>query len=309
MRLFVYFCLILSLVATSSTVRAATHKDSYLDMARQGWSYELRTTMIGRDLSIPVHINGRDLAGASICMVGERPNARSLEVINAFRKLVAHVYGKPVPMRFAGNRAQDCGQGRIIVLRLYSGTPPNRALSDDLNWMNRTYQLGLPKDRFYAASSPAMAQTFFGRRGQGTHIMVQQTAVPGSDRLENIFFRSILVEELYQSFTFGMDILQFDKQGPFYSKLQEVPLNLNRLPWGSRGFKRALLGTNPPGLCEFDILMMHAVAQAPVDETTMPVFIEFIDENFDDLVATTRTTMEDETYGIILDTDCRPVMD
>ncbi|WP_245306219.1 hypothetical protein [Roseovarius aestuariivivens] len=265
--------------------------------------------MIGRDMSIPVHINGRDLAGASICMVGERPNVQSLEVINAFRKLVADIYGKPVPMRFAGPTARLCGEGRVIVLRLYSGAPPNRALSDDLNWMNQTYQFGLPKDRFYAASSPAMAQTFFGHRGQGTHIMVQQTAFPGSDRIDDTFFRSILIEELFQSYTFGMDILQFDRAGPFFSKLQEVPLNLHRLPWGSRAFKRALLSSNPPGLCEFDIMMMHAVARSPADQTTMPVFIDFIDHNFEKLVKMTRATINDETFAAIIDPTCTPVAD
>lgn len=291
-----------------SPASAATHKDSYLDMARQGWNYELRTTMIGRDMSIPVHINGRDLAGASICMVGEQANAQSLEVINAFRKLIGDVYGKPVPMRFAGPTARNCGGGRMIVLRLYSGTPPNRALSDDLNWMNQIYQFGLPKDRFYSASSPAMAQTFFGRLGQATHIMVQQTAIPGRDQLDDAFFRSILIEELYQSYTFGMDILKFSPEGAFYSKLQEVPLNLHGLTWGSRAFKKALLGSNPPGLCEFDLFMMHAVAQAPVDETTMPVFIDYIDANFDVLVQMTSDTIQDSEYDVIRDPQCQPIM-
>ena len=308
MRAVKYLLTTFPLLALASIGWAAPQKDSYLDIARKGWSYELRTTMIGRDMSIPVHINGRDLAGASICMVGERPNRQSLEVINAFRKLIAHVHDKPVPMRYAGPRAEACGSGRMIVLRLYSGTPPNRALSDDLNWMNRTYKLGLPKDRFYAASSPAMAQTFFGHRGQGTHIMVQQTAIPGSDRLDDAFFRSILVEELYQSFTFGMDILQFDSDDPFHSKLQEIPLNLHRLAWGSRAFKRALLGSNPPGLCEFDVFMLHAVAKAPVDETTMPDFIDYIDANFEDLVDMTRGTIADGTYDVILDPDCQPLV-
>lgn len=307
MRAVLIICLSILSTALASNSGAATHKDSYLDIARQGWSYQLRTTMIGRDMSIPVHINGRDLAGASICMVGERPNGQSLQVINAFRKLVAQVYGKPVPIRFAGPTARLCGEGRVVVLRLYSGAPPNRALSDDLDWMNQTYQFGLPKGRFYAASSPAMAQTFFGRRGQATHIMVQQTAIPGRDRMEDTFFRSILIEELFQSYTFGMDILQFNREDPFFSKLQEVPLNLHRLPWGSRAFKRALLGSNPPGLCEFDVMMMHAVAGSPADETTMPVFIDYIDQNFDQLVQASRATIEDQTYKLIIDRNCQPV--
>ncbi|GFE52257.1 hypothetical protein So717_40100 [Roseobacter cerasinus] len=288
---------------------ALADRAAFVDLARRGWNYELRTTMVGRDLSIPVHINGRDLAGASLCVVGERPHPNSLEVINAFRTLAAHVFSKPLTMRYAGADATSCGSGRTVILRLYSGHPPNRALSADLGWMNGIYQLGLPPKREYAATSPAMAQTFFGRRGQGTHIMVKQPRVATLGTLERSFYTSILVEELFQSFTFGMDILLFDRAARFQSKLQETPLNLQRLPWESRDFMRALLQSNPGGLCIFDVFMMHAVAEAPVDQTIEPGFIDYIDREYDQLLVRATETMRDARFAPILMPDCRRAPD
>ena len=283
---------------------AHADKAAFLDLARQGWTYDLRTTMLRRNMAIPVHINGRDLAGASLCLVGERPHPKSLEIIDAFRALAQRAYGKPLTMRHAGPRAAGCGSGRTVVLRLYSGFPPNQALSDDLAWMNRVHQLGLPPNGYYAATSPAMGQTFFGRRGQGTHIMVKQPAIARLGRLERAFYKSILIEELFQSFTFGMDIVQFDRSGGFLSKLQETPFNLYRLSWDSRDFMRALVNSNPGGLCVFDVFMMHAVAEAQVDQTTDPAFIHFIDREYDRLMARTLETVADPRLAEIYDPDC-----
>lgn len=301
MRLWISALCLAALLVTPATA----DRTVYLDLARRGWSYELRTTMVGRDLSIPVHIHGRDLAGASLCIVGERPHQASLDILNAFRALARHVFGKPLTMRYAGRDASGCGSGRVVVLRLYSGHPPNRALSADLRWMNHVYQLGLPKARFYAATSPAMAQTFFGRRGQGTHIMVKQPGLDRPGRLERAFYKSILIEELFQSFTFGMDILLFDRASAFQSKLQETPLNLQRLSWESQAFMRALLRSNPAGLCAFDVFMMHAVAEAPVDQTIDPGFIDYIDREYDALFDRAAATMTDARFAPILATTCQ----
>lgn len=280
-------------------------KAGYLDLARQGWSYELRTTMVGRDMSIPVRINGRILAGASLCLVGEKPHPQSLKIINAFRALSLHTFGKPLTMRYAGADASLCGSGRTVVLRLYSGYPPNRQLALDLNWMNRTYELGLPPRASFAATSPAMAQTFFGRRGQSTHIMVKQPALTRLGRLETAFYKSLLVEELFQSFTFGMDILLFDRTAVFQSKLQETPLFLGSRSWESRAFMKALVRANPGGLCEFDVFMMHAVAEAPVDQTNEPGFIDYIDEAYEHLLEKAHNTMADPRFALIFDPLCQ----
>ena len=52
---------------------AAASKQEWLELARLGWGYELRDTMVGRDMSIPVRIHGRAHAGASVCVIGEAP--------------------------------------------------------------------------------------------------------------------------------------------------------------------------------------------------------------------------------------------
>ncbi|MGB3243920.1 MAG: hypothetical protein WBB25_05270 [Sulfitobacter sp.] len=276
----------------------------YVNLARQGWNYKLRTTMVGRDLTIPVHINGRSLAGASLCIVGDIPHPQSLEVIDAFRKLIGHTYAKTLTMRYAGDTAAKCGASRTVILRLYSGFPPNAGLSADLAWMNAVYQLGLPKRRFFTATSPAMGQTFFGRRGQGTHIMVKQPAHQRTSKLEAAFYRSILIEELFQSFTFGMDILLFDRNAVFTSKLQETPLNLHRLSWESKDFMRALLNSNPGGLCLFDVFMLHAVARAPVEQTVEAGFITYIDQEYDTLLAMAQKTVGDPAYAPLIAQSC-----
>lgn len=304
MRGGLFLCGVVALVLLSAGQGRAADRQSFLELARSGWNYQLRTTMLGRDMSIPVHINGRDLSGAALCLVGDPPTAQSLAVLNTFRALARHVFGKPLPMRYAGRRARSCGSGRTAILRLYSGFPPNQALTQDLDWLNEAYGLGLLPGRFYTATSPAMAQTFFGRRGPATHLMVQQAdAPPGS--LEETFYRSILIEELFQSFTFGMDVLLMRRDPVFLSKLQEVPLNTHRLPWGSKAFMSALLRSNPPRLCEFDVFMMHAVAGSAVDQTTEPAFIDYIDTEFDRLAALTATTRADPRFSLILDPDCR----
>ena len=277
---------------------------SYLALARTGWTYDLRTSMMRRDMSIPVHINGRDFAGAALCIVGERPTRQTQATLTAFSDLARHVFGRPLPMRYAGTEATHCGPRRTVILRLYSGYPPNHALTRDLDWLNATYELGLPKRRSYAATSPGQAQTFFGRNGAATHILVQQGPNAG-DALQDTYFRSILVEELFQSFTFGMDILMLRRKPEFASKLQEVPLNIHRLPWGSPAFMAALVSSNPSGLCAFDVFMMHAVAQSPVDQTTDPAFLDFIEARFDDLDGRARETLADPRFAGVLDPECR----
>lgn len=296
--------LLAALVLTFAAPADADERAAYLDLARQGWNYKLRTTMVGRDASIPVHINGQDLAGVSICIVGEQPHALTIETLTAFRALLQHGFGVPVPSLYAGADATGCSADRQIILRLYSGRPPNRMLSKDLEWLNQKYQLGLPPGRIYTANSPALAQTFFGRRGTATHIMVKQSALDRLGPLETAFYRSILIEELFQTFTFGMDVLVFDRAAGFLSKVQESPLNLHRLRWGSRDFMRALLKSNPRGLCEFDLFMLHAIALASVDQTTDAAFLEYIYDDYDTLVQLAAKTAANEQFAILFDPTC-----
>lgn len=285
--------------------RADVRTDA-LALARIGWGYQLRSAMFRRDATIPVHINGRDLSGAALCIIGDPPDPQTQEALTAFGTLLQRAYGKPLPMRYAGPEARACGFGRTVVLRLYSGTPPHDALTRDLGWLDRVYGLGLPDGRRYMATTPGMAQTFFGRRGAATHLLVQQAGEAPSGPLQRAFYRSILVEELFQSFTFGMDILKLDRQSAFTSKLEEIPLDLRRLPWGSEAFMAALLRTNPARLCPFDVFMLHAVAASPVDQTTDPAFLEWIDATFDPLSDRARATVSDARLAPILDPACAP---
>lgn len=286
------------------TVHAAADKTKWIELARQGWNYRLREPPLGRDMAIPVVISPQKLAGSALCIVGERPHPATLKVLDAFRDLLAHAFDKPMPMRYAGSETMACGTGRIVVLRLYSGFPPNRALTRDLNWLSETFQLGLPKGRDYSASSPAMAQTFFGRRGQATHIMVKQPRGASLDGLETVFYRSILIEELFQALTFGADILVSRNTKGFVSKLQEIPVNLFRLPWGSRRFMRAMLTITPSALCAFDIFMLHAVAETKSGQTIDREFLHEIEANFPALQEKAQSTIRNPRFRGLIDEAC-----
>ncbi|MEM6467915.1 MAG: hypothetical protein AAF679_15645, partial [Pseudomonadota bacterium] len=109
----------------------------------------------------------------------------------------------------------------------------------------------------------------------------------------------------FQAFTFGMDILLFDRRKDFQSKLQETPVSLYQLPWSSRAFMRALLQSNPSALCEFDIFMMYAVALTPTDQTVEPGFLDYIEKDFETLQARAKAIFADERFAEILDPACK----
>jgi hypothetical protein len=280
----------------------------WLDMARRGWSYELRETMVGRDLSIPVQISGRALARSDICVVGEAPRPETRAILDAFTALLGHVHAH-TPRLIAADGAQDCPETAQVLLRLRSGTGPETGITRDIAWMEARFALGLPPRHDWTATAPAMVQTFFGRRGAVTHILVEQAAGAGN-ATDARYFRSILIEEMFQAFTFGMDILHLDARTPYLSKLEERPLRMVRRPLpGTPEYRRALLASNPPALCPFDILMLHAVAEAPVTETNGPDFVAFIKAEFADLRARAEATMQDARFAPLLDPACRPVAD
>lgn len=293
------------LFAGALSTQASNDRSLFLELARKGWVYELRSAMWRPDPKRPpITINGKDMAGAALCVVGERPHPQTRAVLDAFRGLVLHVFGKPMQMRFAGTDLSTCGTGRLMYLRLYSGLIPHRAFNDDLRWMDKAFDIGLPRNRDQFILSPAQAQTFFGRNGRATHLLVKQPVRPALTSLEQQFFASILIEELYQSFTYGMDILHLDRQAAFASKLEEFPVNLRHLPWDSPMFMEGLLRSNPAGLCRFDVFMMHAVAQAPVKRTNSDAFLRFIEAQFDDLLGRADHTLAEPAYAPILDQLC-----
>ena len=119
---------------------ALADKAQYLDMARRGWSYELRSTMVGRDMSIPVHINGRDLKGAQICLVGEPPTEGSRAVLDAFLTLLEHVHTVSAPLHEAGADISACGPGRagpprpLACSRAVAAVPTAQVAAAALRW-------------------------------------------------------------------------------------------------------------------------------------------------------------------------------
>lgn len=292
-------------VFTVTPAWAGVDRSVFIDMARKGWVYELRSAMLRRDPNLPqVRINGRDMAGAALCVVGEKPHAETIKVLETFSALMAETFGKPVPMRYAGTSVSSCGTGRMVYLRLYSGRQPHRAFNDDLRELDDVFDIGLPRDRDQHVMSPAQAQTFFGQNGRATHLLVKQAATIVPSVLEQRFFSSILIEELYQSFTYGMDILHFDRRAAFLSKLEELPTNLRNLPWDSIRFMEGLLNSNPGGLCQFDVFMLHALARSPLDRTNTPDFLSFIETRFDDLLHRTKVTVSQAGFAPILDPAC-----
>ena len=292
-------------LAANVAVQAHGDRSQFLDLARKGWVYELRSALWRPDPDRPpVRINGRDMAGAALCIIGEPPHPQTMKVIEAFRDLVADVFHKPTPMRFGGAELSSCGTGRIWYMRLYSGLIPHRAFNDDLRRMDAIFDIGLPRNREQSILSPAQASTFFGRNGQATHLLVKQPRMTELSPLEQRFFASILIEELYQAFTFGMDILHFDRQVAFVSKLEEFPVNLRHLPWDSPRFMEGLLRSNPAGLCRFDVFMLHALAGAPVERTNTEAFLSFIDGRFSELLGQADDTLAQAAYAPILDRRC-----
>lgn len=297
------FVLVLAMPLTAPA--EASERDEWLELARRGWNYRLREPPLGRDMAIPVRISPLVLAGSALCLVGEPPGRHTLEILNGFRALMDETFGKRLPMRYAGDEARNCGSGRVVVLRLYSGHPPNGFLTADLARLDDVYDLGLPQGRRYSVMSPAVAQAFFGRRGVAVHIMVQQSK-PGQemDILETSYFRSILIEELYQAFTFGADILVANRNTVIQSKLQEIPVRMGRLGWNSAAFMQTLLAVTPGALCRFDVFMLHAVAMAPVTQTTDPELLAYIDENFDELQGVAAETLADPRFDLLVDPSC-----
>lgn len=293
------------LLIAALPVQAGTDRGPFLDMARKGWVYELRSAMWPRAADMPpIRINGRDMAGSALCLIGEPPHPQTLQVLQGFAALMREVFGKPLPLRFTETGMAGCGTGPIVFLRLYSGASPHGALNDDLRRMDQSYGIGFPDGGSQRALSPEQAQTFFGRHGMATHMLVKQPHQKVTNALEQKFFASILIEELYQSFTFGMDILHFDLQVQFLSKLEEAPINLRNLAWDSPRFMQGLLRSNPARLCPFDVFMLHALARSPAEQTNSPEFLRFIETTFDDLELLTGETIARPEHALIVDSAC-----
>lgn len=301
--------LVLGLTGSPATATTEPGRSSVLNLARQGWVYTLRSSMMRRPggTAMPV-ISARSLRGARLCLLGEDPHPVTREVLNRFSELMERTSGVPLQIDDAID-PEDCN-GQRVVLRLFSRRSPHQEYNEDLNRLDRSFAIGLPRRRRHLVASPAQAQTFFGRRGQATHILIMQ---PMADRdlteVARLFYTSILIEELYQAFTFGMDVILFDRETPPMSKLQESPVSLRGLPWRSDAFMRGLLSSNPTGLCAFDILMLHALGESNLERTNSDALLRYLNDNYGRLSEAMRETVAMSDFAPLLDPACRNLPD
>lgn len=265
--------LLMALIGAAA--QAEVTRADLIDLARAGWSYELRTTMRrpGSAGDLP-ELHARNMVGAQVCLLGEAPTPRTHATLIAFRTLLMRVFGT-APKLIRAGRAVDC-PAATIFLRLYSTRDPTAALNADITTLNTRFDIGLTR-AVQMPTSPGQAQTFFGRRGMVTHVLVMQDGPAGAPQAHAGFYRSLLIEELFQSLTFGMDVLHLDRDKPLLSKLEEVPVRAAYLPWRSDAFVAEMARGGTRGLCGFDALMLVALAQSALPRSNGP---EFIDETF-----------------------------
>ncbi len=297
-----FFCLV-ALPALAGPSRA-----DFLKLAQTGWVYDLDTARMRRPGTVEPKLDSREVALGDICLFGETPTPLTRSVVTAYTGLLRRIYGRTAPVTFAGDGIESCPPHQRMYIRVYSGTPPSSAFNGDLKVLDREFDIRFPPRWHMPVASPAEANGFFGRNGATAHLMISQA--PGEPTpLQTRFYTSILIEEMYQVVSFGADILKFDRDVPFLSKLQEVPVNLRYRPWTSEAFMRGLLGSNPAGLCGFDVFMLHALAASRLDSTNSEQLLTFIDANFDRIAASTRETMQDPAFALLLDDGCTDLPD
>lgn len=303
-RLFAFLAVFL-LICQGVRADDAKIKATFLEIARKGWVFQYNSSIRRRGKDLPeVQINGKSLVYGDICILGDTFHPSTLEIISRFESLLTHVFRRKGLSNFAHSDIEDCGPPSRIYLRVYSGLPPRYAFNQDLARLDEIFRIGFPLGRRYPVMSPAQAATFFGRRGPVAHVLVKQPEGDDVSDLERRFFRSILIEELFQVFTYGLDILVFDPSAIFVSKLQEYPLNLRGLAWDSPRFMKGILKSNPNGLCAFDVFMLHALAEAKLETSNSEAFLSFIETQFGDLLALARDTIEMPEYAGLFDPAC-----
>lgn len=279
-------------------------REDILNLARAGWTYELRTTMRRPGSAALVrNLNARAMAGAEVCLLGEPANDRSLQTIAAFTHLWQIAFNT-APRFIHAEKITDCTPSATVFLRLFSNSNPTAALNADLKALDQTFGLSLSQ-RPQFPSSPAQAQTFFGTEGMATHIMVTQAGPWALPDWHHSYYRSLLVEELFQSFTFGMDILHLNSEQPFFSKLQEAPLYTQHLPWRSDDFIRSMLHSSPRGLCGADLVMLAALGETELERTNTAAFTSFVSDNLDRFLTAARLWQSDPQVQLLLDPACQ----
>ncbi|PUB19424.1 hypothetical protein [Yoonia sediminilitoris] len=300
------FCLLMP--GLGNTQNSGPTRADYLTLARSGWVFDLHSARSRRDVDLPpVRFDSLEVAKGEICLFGDPPHALARQVVVRFTTLLREVFDRRIAVTFAGREIANCPEQQRVYIRLYSGRPPSSLFNADIRKLNQTYDIRLPNGWREPIRSPAQTVGYFGRNGAVAHLLINQPPLRDLTPLEQDYYKSILVEEMFQAVSFGADILKFDRQTPFYSKLQEVPVNLRYVPWQSEQFMSGLLGSNPSGLCGFDIFMLHALAAAHLETVNSIALLEYIDQNFDDLRDLSRQTMTRPDLHMLFDDTCEAI--
>lgn len=308
--LFVSMALWCGIGVAATDEAAGPSRSDYMTLARTGWVYDIHSSRMRRDPDFPpVHFNSTEVALGAVCLFGDPPHALPLQIIEDFTALLHDVYGRSLNVRFAGANISDCPPRPRVFIRLYTGAPPMARFNADLRHMDREFDIRFPPNWSEPVTSPGQANGFFGRGGAVAHLLISQPPGGEMSALQRQYYTSLLIEELFQVVSFGADILKFDRETPFYSKLQEYPVNLRYLPWHSDRFMAGLLASNPHGLCGFDIFMLHALAGARLQTTNSLELLNFIETHFDGLRGRTAMTLADRRFASMLDARCSDIPD
>ena len=283
---------------------AAPNKADYMTLAKRGWSYEYRGSIRRQVPDIPAsHVLARTMAKRDICLLGSVPHPLTNEILAGFRGLLGQIFGDVGSVFDAVDTLTDCPTSATVFVRIYDRSLPFLEYNRDLQDLNSRFEIGM-SDQTQQILSPAQAVTFFGKKGQATHITLMQPKRHRTTPLERRFFRSIMIEELYQSYSFGIDVFKVGRGGPYDSKLQESFVNLQGLSWLSESYMEGLLSSNPLGLCDFDLLMLHALAEVDENLTESNDFVQYLDNNFERLVTTAQEFAHRSHAAALMDPGC-----
>lgn len=300
-------CLCAILLLWAGMIRADPDRATFLELARKGWVFEIRKTMWRPDPDRPpIQINARDLTGRALCLIGEPLHPTTAATLRAYLHLHKLAFGQGLTQAGPYALASDCPEDTVLYLRLYSSREPREMMGRDLKLLDQRHEIGFSRSWIPRLSAPAQAQSYFGRRGNVSHLVILQ---PRRNQqltpLQTRYFRSLLLEELYQSTTYGLDVLHVDRTAPFLSKLEEYPANLLGLRWLSEPFMQGMLASNSGDLCAFDLFMLTALAATTQSTTHQAAFLDELRAGFDTTLARARDLAADPVVAGLLSPDCQ----
>jgi hypothetical protein len=300
-----------ALLAASLAPAALAHpptRDDYTSLVRLGWGYELRGSFRRRAAAGigPVTEAARALSRSGLCVIGEQPHALAAATVESFAELLEIVFGPPEGAEAVtlAEGPDGCGAVRRY-LRLHSRPGAGDAMRRDLITLDAMHGLDLPRGWQARLVSPGQAVTLFGPAGPVSHVLVRQPP-PGAaaSRTELALLRSILLEELFQSVSFGLDVPRFDPRVPALSKIEERPVRIGRRGWETPEVMAELLRATPRALCGFDVFILHALAEAGDGAQTPADLPSVVESRFDSLLAAAARTLALPAVAVLLDPAC-----